>query len=262
VLTTRGSPREQAPECRLASVLMLATAGSAFSLIALLVPPSALGHPAKPPPPPVYPPREVEEIPAEDEDQYRSYVTAIRPRIPGLKAGIIGNQEKLEVTWTGRRPLIVEGSQGEPMARMNSKGIFLNELSPTAYLSTERYGRASLPVTADPSAEPDWRLVETPGPISWYEHRAQWMEAERPAIVGDGTRGVTIFHWKVPARLGGREVSIRGALDWVPDPAAIREQRSDVSSPLLSAAILIAAGGFGWLAGLWVRRRVAPEIAA
>jgi hypothetical protein len=258
----RGSQRAQAPESRLASMLTLvATAGCALALLGLVAPPSALGHPAKPPPPPVYPPREVEEIPAEDEDQYRSYVTAIRPRIPGLKARIIGNQEKLELRWTGRRPLIVEGSQGEPMARMNSNGIFVNELSPTAHLSTERYGRAPLPVNADPSAEPEWRLIETPGPISWYEHRAQWMEAERPAIVGDGARGVTIFHWKVPARLGGREISIRGALDWVPDPAAIREQQSDVSSPLLSAAFLIMAAGLGWLAGVGVRRWVAPDAA-
>jgi hypothetical protein len=257
-----GFPKGPRPESRLAGMLMLvATAGGALSLVALVVPPPALGHPAKPPPPPVYPPPEVEEIPPEDEDQYRSDVTAIRPRIPGLRARIVGNQEKLEVTWTGERPLVVEGSQGEPMARMSSKGIFLNELSPTAYLSTERYARASLPVTADPRAEPRWRLIETPGPISWYEHRAQWMEAERPAIVGEGARGVTIFHWEVPARLGGREITIRGALDWVPDPAAIREQRSDVSSPLLSAAILIAAGSFGWLAGVRVRRRLAPDAA-
>jgi hypothetical protein len=258
-----GSPKGGTPETLRACVLAVAAiAGGGLTVLGLVVTQPALGHPAKPPPPLVYPPREVEEIPAEEEDQYRSYVTAVRPRVPGLKARIIGNQDKLEVTWTGNRPLVVEGSQGEPMARMSSKGIFLNELSPTAYLSTERYGRASLPVTADPTAAPRWRRVETPGPISWYEHRAQWMEAERPTIVGDGARGVTIFHWSVPARLGGREIAIRGALDWVPDPAAIREQRSGVSSPLLSAAILIVAGGFGWLVGVQVRRRLAPDLAA
>jgi hypothetical protein len=236
--------------------------GGALFLLALVATTPAPGHPAKPPPVPAYPPREVDEIPAEDEDQYRSHVTAIRPPVPRLKARIIGSQEKLEVTWTGRPPLIVRGSQGEPMARMSSKGVFLNELSPTAYLSTERYARVSMPVTVDPMGDPQWRWVATPGPISWYEHRAQWMKAERPEIVGDGARPVTIFHWSVPARLGRREIRIVGALDWIPDRSAIREQRSKVSSPLASAGILAAALGIGWLAGMRIRRRIAPDAAA
>jgi hypothetical protein len=241
-------------------------AGFAFAsasavLLAFIVfsPGVAVAHVLPPPPPPVAPAPKVKEIPSADRDRYRSYVVEIRPRVPGLKARIVGGQEKLEVLWTGRTPLVVEGVQGEPMARMSARGIELNERSPSAHLSTERYARVPLPAGTDPGAPPRWRLVATPGPISWFEHRAQWMTASRPHGVGDGARGMTIFHWTVPARLGGRRVEIRGALDWLPDPAAVRDRRSDAETPLLSAAILAAAMALGGAAGVLVRRRLEAE---
>ena len=234
----------------------VAAMSSSALLIALglIAPTSARSHSAPPPPPPVMPPPQVEEIPEDDADQYRSRVTAIRPRVPGLRAQVIGRQEKLEITWTGKVPLVVEGSLGEPMLRMSSEGVEANERSPTAILSTERYAQVRLPDSADPKAPPRWRFIASPGPISFYEHRAQWMEADRPEVVGDGARALTIFHWEIPARLGKRSIAIRGALDWLPDAEAIRDQRSEVSSPLLSAAILAAALGAGWLAGIGIRR--------
>ncbi len=234
---------------------VVAIALPAFAAACLLSPPAA-GHPATPPPPPAYPPQEAEEIPEEDEERYRSRVTAIKPPVRGLRARIVGNQEKLEVTWTGEPALVVMGTQGEPMVRMSARGIDINERSPSAYLSAERYARVTLPVAADPRAPPRWRRIESPGSMSWYDHRAQWMRTERPEIVGEGDRPVTIFHWRVPARLGERRIVIEGALDWVPDPSAIRAERSRASSPLLSAAILSVALAAGWLGGMHLRRRV------
>lgn len=236
----------------------LAFASGAAVLLAYVVlgPPPALGHTVAPPAPLRAPPPNVEEIPEEDENLYRSYVIGIRPEVPGLVARVVGRQDKLEVTWTGKRPLVVEGVEGEPMVRMSAKGIEINERSPSAHLATERYGRVTLPAEADAGAEPSWRRIESPGPISWFEHRAHWLRASRPHAVGNGARGVTIFHWRVPARLGTRRVEILGALDWLPDPSAVRKQRSEVSSPVLSALVLVAAMGGGALAGIVVRRRV------
>jgi hypothetical protein len=234
-------------------------AGAVFLSAVTLGAPAAFAHPAKPPPPPAAPAPDVEPIPAEDEDQYVSHVTAVRPRVPGLEARIVGNQDKLEVTWTGDSPLVVDGVEGEPMLRMSSRGIEINERSPSAYLSSDRYAEVSMPGQADADAPPRWRRIEDPGPISWYEHRAQWMRAERPGVVGDGADGTTVFHWSIPARLGGQELAIRGSLDWLPDPAAIRAERSEVSSPLLSALILAVAMGLGALTGVAIRSRLEPD---
>lgn len=213
-------------------------------------------HPARPPAPPASPPPAVEEIPIADRDRYRSHVTAIEPPVPGLEARILGDQEKLEVSWTGRTPLVVEGYRGEPMIRLSAAGVEVNERSPSAYLSGDRYAAISIPAQADPRAAPSWQPLESPGSISWYDHRTQWMRPERPEIVGDGSRGLTIFHWRVPARLGDQRIAIRGGLDWLPDPAAVRAERSGTSSPLLAAGLLALAAALGAAVGVVLRRRM------
>jgi len=234
-------------------------AGAVFLSSAAFGAPAAFAHPAAPPPPPARPPPVVDPIPPDDEDQYVSRVTSIKPRVPGLEVRILGGQEKIEFTWTGKHWLVVEGVEGEPMVRMSARGIEINERSSTAFLSADRYAEVAVPGTVDPSAQPRWRRIESPGPISWYEHRAQWMTAERPEVVGDGDRGTTVFHWRIPARLGDRQLVIRGSLDWLPDPDAIRAERSEVSSPLASAGILAATMALGALVGVFVRRRVESE---
>jgi hypothetical protein len=231
-------------------------AGALFFSSAAFGAPDAFAHPAKAPPPPIAPPAVVERIPPEDEDQYVSHVIAVRPEVEGLEVRVIGGQEKLEVEWTGDTPLVVEGTQGEPMLRLSSRGVEINERSQSAYLSTDRYADVTVPGTVDPKAPPRWQRIDSPGPISWYEHRAQWMDSERPEVVGDGADGMTVFHWTVPMRLGEREIRIRGSLDWLPDPAAIRAERSEVPSPLLSALILALTMGAGALVGVGIRSRL------
>ena len=204
---------------------------------------------------PVHPPRTVTEIPSEDQDRYRSRVTAVRPEIPELEAEVVGGQEKLRVRWTGRQALTVLGFSGEPMIRMSARGIEINTVSPSTYLSAERYGQVPVPVRADPRLDPQWRYIDTAGTISWFDHRIHWLKAERPRIVGDGSKPVTIFHWAVPARLGGKRVEIRGVLDWLPQARAVRDMRSEISSPVLSATILAGVFAGGWLVGIALRRR-------
>ncbi|MGI8461517.1 MAG: hypothetical protein ACR2OC_07770, partial [Solirubrobacterales bacterium] len=126
----------------------------------------------------------------------------------------------------------------------------------SAYLSADRYAEVALPGDVDPQAPPRWKLIDSPGPISWFEHRAQWMQAERPEIVGDGAEGVTIFHWRVPARLGGKRIAIGGALDWIPDPEAVREQVEVADGALFSGIVVLIALGAGGLAGRRLRNRL------
>jgi hypothetical protein len=61
---------------------------------------------------------------------------------------------------------------------------------------------------------------------------------------------------EVPALLGGQQIRLVGALDWAPDPSAIRAERSSTSGELLTAAILLAAMALGAGVGVIYRRRV------
>jgi len=227
--------------------------------LACLAAPLAWGHPASPPPIPVTPPAEVEPIPDDDQDLYHARVTAIKPQVPGLAAEVLGGDEKLQITWVGAQPLVILGFQGEPMARLSSAGVEINKLSPSVYLAADRYAQVPTPVNVDPKAAPQWSVIDTPGPFSLFDHRIHWRDADRPPIVGDGTEPVTIFHWAVPALLGERRVTIFGVLDWVPDPGAVRSGRSQVSNPLLSAGILIAAMALGASLGVLFRRRARTD---
>jgi hypothetical protein len=67
-----------------------------------------------------------------------------------------------------------------------------------------------------------------------------------------------VFHWEVPILLGDRPVTLVGALDWVPDPGAVRAERSESEGELLTAAILLAAMVLGAGVGVLVRRRLEP----
>ncbi|MGI8460862.1 MAG: HupE/UreJ family protein, partial [Solirubrobacterales bacterium] len=138
----------------------LISASIALTALVFWSPPAALAHTAQGPPPPTGPPPVVSEVPEPDQDRYRSRVSGIVPPVPGLEARILGNQEKLEVTWTGRRPLVVIGTQGEPMLRFSDAGVEINEVSPSAYLSADRYAEVALPGDVNPQAPPRWKLID------------------------------------------------------------------------------------------------------
>lgn len=213
--------------------------------------PAALAHTAGPPRPPAVEVQAVEEIPAEDTERYLSRVAGVEAPIDGLETRIVGPQEKIEVTWTGVEPLVVEGYRGEPMLRMSAGGVEVNSRSPSAYLSGDRYAAITVPPQADPDAAPRWSPLESAGPISWYDHRTHWMRAERPPIVGGGDQALTIFHWRVPLRLAGERFAISGNLGWLPEPA----EASAGSSPLLKIGILAGIAVLAGAIGIRIGRR-------
>ena len=194
-------------------------------------------------------------IPARDRESYISRVTAVSPRVPGLRARVLGHQDLLELTWRGAAPAVVVGTQGEPMFRIGRAGVEVNRHSPTAWRSAERYGRLRVPDYASPRAVPRWERLAGPGPWRWNEHRAQWMTARRPQVVGDGTARRRIAGWTVPVRIGDRTVRIKGTLEWIPEAGALRAERSHVSSPLLSLATVLAALALGAAVGVRLRDR-------
>jgi hypothetical protein len=174
---------------------------------------------------------------------------------------MIDRQDLLELHWAGGKPLYVLGPREEPVFRLSEWGIDINLTSPTTWRVSERFARVPVPGFARFGVRPRWERIEGPGVWRWAEHRAQWMRAGRPAAVGDGSEATTIFRWSVPLRVGAREAQINGVLEWVPDVRAVRAERSAVSHPLLSAAILVVAMIFGAGAGVYARERLRPRAA-
>ncbi len=218
----------------------------------------ALASAHGPPPPKTGPIPRNDLIPARDRESYFSRVTRVEPTVPGLRVRMLGHQDLLELRWTGRQPLVVLGTLGEPMFRLGPAGVEVNRHSPTAWRSAERYARVRVPAFARPRTAPRWERLAEPGPWRWNEHRAQWMTRARPAVVGEGGARRTIRRWSVPVRVGERRVRIAGLLEWIPSADALRDERSEASSPLLSLAIVLGAMGLGAAAGVRLRDRPRP----
>lgn len=147
---------------------------------------------------------------------FRSEVTAIDPAVPGLSAEILNYDADIALTNDSDATVLVEGYEGEPYLRFAPDGtVEANLNSPAYYLNTDRYGDAEVPASADPEAEPDWKLVAGTGELSWHDHRSHYMSTSIPPQVEDEGQRTKIFDYEIPLRVDGRPAAIRGTLYWV-----------------------------------------------
>jgi hypothetical protein len=100
--------------------------------------------------------------------------------------------------------------------------VWRNANSPATYINLDRFGRTTLPASADPDAAPDWVQVSTQPSYVWHDHRTHWMSEDvlPPAVAADPTREHLVSAWVVPMAYGGTEVQVRGELAWSPPPPA------------------------------------------
>ena len=178
------------------------------------------------------------------ERGYVSTLTAVEPPNVGLFVDVLEGDDRLALTNTTGKPLLVLGYEGEPYLRFDAEGVYENARSPAAALNNDRYGRVELPPEADPAAEPDWRKVADGRTYEWHDHRIHWMsQTPPPSIRDDPDTPEHVFDWKVPAELDGRPLLIRGSLDYVP-PGGSGLDLLYVIPPIVA---LLAAGGAAWL---------------
>jgi hypothetical protein len=148
---------------------------------------------------------------------WRSQVTSIKPAIPELNASVLYCDDKLLLSSTSAKDVIVLGYSGEPYLRLAPRGVWTNADSPATYLNMSRNGVAP-PPTATGEGKPRWIKVADSRIYAWHDHRIHWMgEAGLPAIVKkDPKHAHHVLDWQVPLLFGGERVVIRGRLDYRP----------------------------------------------
>jgi hypothetical protein len=148
---------------------------------------------------------------------YRSRVTSIKPAIPELSAFVLYCDDKLALSSTAAKAVVVLGYEDEPYLRLTPFGVWANANSPSMYLNQSRTGVAP-PETATGEAKPRWIKVAYSRLYTWHDHRIHWMgEMGKPAAVKkDPAHAHHIFDWQVPLLYGGRTVVIHGRLDYKP----------------------------------------------
>jgi hypothetical protein len=179
---------------------------------------------------------------------YRSYVTNVDPRVPGLSLEVLEFADRLVLTNHSGRTVTVYGYQEEPYARVLADGVVqLNTRSPAYYLNQNFYGQVAVPSSASPKAPPHWVTVDRTGQLEWHDHRIHWMSPIPPPQVKDKSKRTLIFRWQVPIQVGASRGDVNGNLFWVP--------LGNSSAPTAAIVALVAIVLLGLLFVLLMRKR-------
>jgi hypothetical protein len=146
-----------------------------------------------------------------------SVVRAVAPRVDGLDLQVLNGDDRFAAVYRGSQPLIIDGYNGEPYARISPDGtVEVNRASPAYYLNQDRTGAVTVPDGASARATPRWTVVDRSGRFEWHDHRMHFMGTGTPAQVKDGSRRQKIFDYAIPIRVGDRPGKILGTLWWTP----------------------------------------------
>jgi hypothetical protein len=179
--------------------------------------------------------------------EYRSNITSITPNVHGLSLQVLEFADRLLLTNHTGQTVTIYGYSGEPYARVLANGTAeQNVRSPATYLNTNFYADVTVPPTANPSAPPQWEVVDRTGQFEWHDHRIHWMSPVVPPEVKNKSKLTLIFDWQVPIEVGTRKGMIDGQLFWTPE-----NSKAPVAVIVLGALIFV----LGLLFVLFVRRR-------
>jgi hypothetical protein len=160
---------------------------------------------------------------------WKTTLTSVTPAVPGLTLKVVENGSRLELVNHGPE-VLVYGYDGEPYLRVGPKGVFINTLSPAAYLNCSRNGCA-VPAIANAHAAPHWQQLSTGQTILWHDHRTHWMGKQLPPdVVRDPGVSHVQAYWKVTMAEGtvgpGGQllrptvITASGYYTWIPGPSA------------------------------------------
>jgi hypothetical protein len=178
---------------------------------------------------------------------YRSYITAVTPSVPGLSFQVLEFADRILMTNHTGRTVTIYGYEGEPYARVLANGTAeQNERSPATYLNTNFYAQVTVPPIADASAPPKWEVIDRTGQFEWHDHRIHWMSPVPPTKVKNTSKRTLIFDWNVPISVGSARGAIDGQLFWTPE-------NSQAPLAVIILGVAIVAAGLAFVA--FVRRR-------
>jgi hypothetical protein len=179
--------------------------------------------------------------------EYRSNITAITPRVPGLSIEVLEFADRLLLRNRTGQTVTVYGYEGEPYARVLANGTAeQNVHAPATYLNTNFYGDVNVPPIASASAPPKWEVVDRTGQFEWHDHRIHYMSPVVPPEVKDKSKRTLVFDWQVPLTVGATKVAVDGQLFWTPE-------NSKAPLAVIILGVVIVLGGLAFV--VYVRRR-------
>ncbi len=177
---------------------------------------------------------------------YESDVVSIEPAFDGLDVQILGGDAFVQLTAPPGVEVLVIGYEGEPFLDFTPQGIVReNQLSPSKFVSQDRYGQTAIPTNASADAQPAWSKVSDRPTWVWHDHRTHLMSGQPLGA----QRGDQVAEGVIPLKVDGQEVRVTVQTVWVAQPSPI---------PWIVAGVLAA---IGVLALCWKARSQATAVA-
>jgi hypothetical protein len=155
---------------------------------------------------------------AASPSDWRSEIVSVTPATDAVTVTIEGGDAFVRIEVDPGHEVVVEGYADEPYLWIDAGGVVHeNQHSPATYYNQNRSGVAELPPQADPTAEPDWKVVGDDGAWSWHDHRAHWMGGSPPPGMSAGD---SLTETVVPISVDGvaTEITVRTTLAGSPSP--------------------------------------------
>jgi hypothetical protein len=180
---------------------------------------------------------------------YRTDVTGISPPVPGLQVRVREAGDKLELTNTSGREVLVLGYSQEPYLRVGPDGVFENRRSPTSWANRAVSPVGQAPDSYDPAAPPEWDRISPRTVAVWPDQRSRWVNRSDPPEVrrARGQRHLVVPSWRIPLRQGEQTLLITGTVTWVPGPSPLPWV---LVAAVLAAAVLVAVRTPRWRVAL------------
>ena len=145
---------------------------------------------------------------------YRSVLHNGTPA-PGVHVEVLGYDNQLELVNTSGKPVVIDGYNGEPYARVLADGtVEVNQRSPATYLNEDRFGTTPVPPSANVHAAPQWKVQDKAGRFVWHDHRMHYMAKGTPTQVKDKTKKTKVFDYAIPIKVGASPLVLHGTLFW------------------------------------------------
>jgi hypothetical protein len=158
---------------------------------------------------------------------FEARIAGLRPPAAGVRAQVLGGDQRLQLTVTGPHRVVVLGLLGEPFLRFSPEGVEANAASPTAWNS----GVVSSSTAVRSAHAPAWRPVASGHTFAWHENRLR----PRPVVAGGGTTPTRVAAWSIPLVVDGRRTRVTGWEWYRTGPSLV---------PWIAAcAVLLAAAG-------------------
>lgn len=147
----------------------------------------------------------------------------------------------------------IPGYDDEPYLRIDADcSVWQNRLSWSTWYNEDRYGDVERPDIVDPSATPQWVVIDDDCSVAWHDHRIHWMNPTPPIGAEPGD---VVTSALVPFIVDGISLSVRVESTLASPPSP----RSSLAGLILGVAVVATVMVFGgrriaaasvWLAGV------------